>query len=264
MHKSSAGFEYWDKYREDIESKYNDGISSNQIANFYKCDLSTILRQLKRWNVYIRKERYNALYRVNTNYFKEIDSEDKAYFLGLIISDGHISKNNIISLCMKDRDIIEKFKECIQSEHPIKLNKDNNPVIYIHSKEIADDLRNIGLNNRKSYYLDIKKVLSFIPKAFEKDFVRGLFDGDGSIKIYNYNYLNKPQYHFGYTGLLNIVEYIKTFFNIERKIVKESDITYTTITRDKNKIIECYNKMYDKATIFLNRKYETFQSIIKQ
>ena len=89
-----------------------------------------------------------------------------------------------------------------------------------------------------------------------------MFDGDGSIRIYNYEYLKKPQYHFGITGLKNVCEFIKNYLNIDRKIVKESDITYTCVTRDLNKIKEIYEKLYFDATIYMDRKYNTFKEII--
>lgn len=70
----------------------NQNKSSNSIAKIFKCDSSTILRQLKRWNVHIRRKRYNAKYDLECDFFKNIDTEEKAYFLGLLLADGHISK----------------------------------------------------------------------------------------------------------------------------------------------------------------------------
>lgn len=37
--------------------------------------------------------------------------------------------------------------------------------------------------------------------SHENHFIRGMFDGDGSIRYYKYGYQKSPRYHFGYTGL---------------------------------------------------------------
>ena len=49
--------------------------------------------------------------------------------------------------------------------------------------------------------------------------------------------------------------------NITRKLVKESDITYTLITRDPKEIIRIFHYLYKDATIYMDRKYKTFKEI---
>lgn len=165
-------------------------------------------------------------------------------------------------LTLKDKDVIEKYQKAIKSNVPIRLDRYGNYQLNISCKIMAQRLREIGLNNRKSYILDFDKVLSYIPKTLENHFVRGLFDGDGSIKIYKYDYIKKPQYHFGYTGLKDVVEYIKKYFNINTKTVQESNITYTCVSSCKETIKHIYSILYNNATIYMNRKYETFLKII--
>lgn len=262
MHKSNGGYEFWDNEKDNVEKMYLDGMSTNEIGKIYNCYGSTILNHLKRWGVPIRKQRYNALYKTDVDYFSKIDTEEKAYWIGLLLSDGHLSKSGTLMLYMKDLDIIEKLKKSLKSEHPIRYDKYGNPGINIKCMEYYEDLTNIGFHNRKSYFIDLDKVLSNIPKHLLHHFVRGLFDGDGSIKVYKYPYLNKPQYHLGFTGLKNVCEFVKSYLNIDRKLIKESNITYTCVTRDINKIREIYNILYKDSTIYLNRKYETFQKKI--
>lgn len=263
MHKSTHGFDFWNKYKEQIIEMYSSKkMSANKIAEKFQCDPTTIMRQLKRWNVSIRNIRCNAIYDLDCNFFDNINSEEKAYILGLLLSDGHISKNNTIMLTLKDRDVIEKYRKAIKSNAPIKVDRYGNYQLNIRCKTMALQLRKIGLNNQKSYELDFDKVLSCVPKPLENHFVRGLFDGDGSIKIYHYSYLKNPQYHFGYTGLKEVVEYVKNYLDIHTKTVKESDITYTCVSSCKSTIKNIYKILYNDATIYMNRKYETFIKII--
>lgn len=263
MHKSNGGFEFWDTQKEKVVKMYvEQNLSCNKIAKEYKCDPSTISRQLDRWNISKRK-RYNALYKFNEHYFKQINTEQKAYWIGVLLSDGHLSKGEILMLFMKDLDVIEKFKNCIEAEQPIKVDKYGTPGICISSRVQAQYLRDIGFHNRKSWNVDIQKILSHIPQHLTRHFLRGVFDGDGSIKVYNYEYLKKPQYHFGITGTLQVTEFVKDFLNITNsKLVKEGPYTYTCRTRDIDKIKEIYNVLYKDATVYMERKYDTFQTII--
>ena len=233
-----------------------------QSQKIYNCDPSTILRYLHEWEIPIRKERYNSKYNINAHYFDTIDTESKAYFVGLLLADGHVSKDGLIMLTMKDLDIVEKFRYVIGSNAPIKTDRYRNYAFNIRCKIMYEALISLGFTNRKSYQIDLERILSHIPKTLEHHFVRGLFDGDGSIRIYHYDYLKNPQYHFGFTGLQNVVDYVKRYCGLHTKTVKESDITYTCVSSCKETINDIYSKLYTNATIYIDRKYQTFQEII--
>lgn len=56
----------------------------------------------------------NRKYLLNKNLFKIIDSEWKAYFLGLIFADGNIQKDRYrltLSLSKKDKEILQKLSK---------------------------------------------------------------------------------------------------------------------------------------------------------
>lgn len=263
IHKSNGGYEFWDEIKDDVIKKYiDDKRSSNDIAKDYNCYGTTVLSHLKRWGVPIRKSRYNSIYDLDTHFFDSIDSEEKAYVLGLIVADGHVSKKGVLMMTLKDYDGIEKYKSALKSSAKIRVDRNGNYQLNIRSIDLCNRLREIGLSNRKSYELDIDHVRSYIPESLEHHFVRGMFDGDGSIKYYSYPYLSGIQIHFGYTGLYNVVKYIMTYFDINTKIVKESDITYTCVSSCRETIARIFDVLYDSATIYIDRKYNTFLEII--
>lgn len=69
----------------------------------------------------LKKSRIN-LSRLNLDidYFREINTPEKAYWLGFICADGYINKlNNKLSICTKDLEILEKFRVDTKSEHKI-------------------------------------------------------------------------------------------------------------------------------------------------
>ena len=230
-------------------------------------ELQLIYKKLKEWNVTKRKrlaspERCNALHKINAHYFDVIDSEHKAYWLGFMVSDGFVNEKEI-SFCLKktDRKIIEEFKKDLDSDHPIGTNANGNPVLVIVCKQLCRALIDKGLHNRKSWSIDIHRIRSYVPSEYEHHFIRGLFDGDGSIRYYHYSYLKKPQYHLGFTGCENVCLYVREKFKLQRRLVREGNKTYTMISRNPIDICRIFEYLYRDATIYMSRKYNTFKEI---
>lgn len=263
MHKSNGGFEFWDSQKEKIIHMYVDqGMRTGEIAKFYGCWPTTVVNHLKRWGVPINKNRHNAIYKIQSDFFNKIDTEEKAYFLGLLLADGHLTDTNHLMLTMSDIDIMLKYKKALNTDHKITIDRYGNYQLNVCCKEIGDALRNAGFNRHKSYDFDISSTLAVVPDHLLHHFVRGMFDGDGSIRIYKYDYVKNPQCHFGYTGLKNVVDFVYNYLGLHTKIVKESDLTYTCVTSCRQTIREIYDKLYKDATIYIVRKRYTFLQII--
>ena len=135
---------------------------------------------------------------LNHHYFERIDSSDKAYWLGLLTADGSVVYNKnkgdsySISLGLETNDkyLIERFAKDIETnlsvkdyirtdgfikkgEHERRISK-----LVINSKIMKEDLEKYGVVERKSLKLS---ELPNIPEEFMKDYVRGFFDGNGSV-----------------------------------------------------------------------------------
>ena len=130
---------------------------------------------------------------LNEEYFDNIDSEEKAYFLGLLFTDGSVvksdKKNSIavrLELNIKDIDIIERFKKCLNCESDIVISKRANrngsisesALISINSEKMSKSLEKYGIIPNKTYKTT---HLPKVDKKFLIPFLRGLIDGDGSI-----------------------------------------------------------------------------------
>lgn len=126
--------------------------------------------------------------RYNINAFDSISNES-AYWLGILMSDGCLYKGDtrhmvILSLC--DYEIVEGFKNFMCVKDIPKIKKSIHP---ISGKEIYT----LGLCNRHLFYRLTKlgcgqnKTFSLEwPQIEEKylwAFIRGFFDGDGSISL---------------------------------------------------------------------------------
>lgn len=112
-------------------------------------------------------------------------SSDFAYAIGLIVSDGNVSRDGrTITFASKDIDQIENFLKALKIKNPIRAvtgglkNK-------THSTQFSDMyfwnfLNHIGIHPNKSRTIGCVAI----HKDFMSDFVRGVFDGDGSFYYY--------------------------------------------------------------------------------
>ena len=262
IHKSQTSDEFWDSIKDEIIHMYADErMSTNKIGEKYGCWDTTIQYKLKEWGV-PKNTRPNSLYTLNENYFEIIDNEHKAYWYGFLLADGHVNES-VIMLTLKKEDeyIIEEYKHDLEAGAPLSYDKYGNAGLNIACKKMCNDLITKGFHHRKSDYLDIDKVVSYVPSNLEHHFIRGMFDGDGCVGLYNYAYLSKPQCHFGYTGLENVCKYVGDKLNIHTKMQDESELIKTIKTRDNVLISNIMDYLYKDATIYLDRKYTKFRYI---
>lgn len=212
-------------------------------------------------------------YTCNENFFENIDTEEKAYWLGFIAADGHVSKKNsiIIQLAFKDKSHIEKFKKSLNSNHIITdfhgsgYKKDAvSSLITIYSKNINNSLNKYGLFNDKTSSLRIPKLNDDLIRHF----IRGYFDGDGgwSVSIVN----NQLKISFGLTGNFDFIKEIKNIFITKLNLPdtklsfrkKESNYPTLRYCGIKSAII-IGNWLYKDSNIFMDRKFNKLKEIIK-
>ena len=199
------------------------------------------------------------MYKYNKKFFNNIDSEEKAYWAGFIAADGNIRKDYLkmrIELNIQDIEHLQKFKNSINGNNPIKENiRPNNHSCYIdvNCKEICLNLNNIGITPNKSLTLDID--FTKIPTNFHKDFLRGYFDGDGSLNVY---YRKKDEWELSLIGTEKFLNEILKIFKKERNLYSCGN-NFRFSFKSKKDIQDIINFIYKDSTIYLNRKYEKIQ-----
>lgn len=151
-------------------------------------------------------------------YFSNIDSYDKAYFLGLFAADGSIV-NETMSIELKDYDkyILELFvQKANLNTILVPDNRDENLryILKFHSKNMVNDLNKNYIYPRKSYNNTLK--IPDINKKYIRHFIRGYFDGNGIA--------NKKGY-IGFCGSKTIISQIHDVLINELK-VSNNKITY--------------------------------------
>lgn len=231
---------------------YSKGYSARRINeevlnNKFKTEKS-IADVLRKYGIVTRKTK-DYYKNCNESSFINITTEEQAYFLGFLQADGWLSsKNNEVGVGSKDQEIIIQFKDFIKTDNKIV----NRPDFY--QLTIKNEVLH---NSLEKYKISSKLYGQFIPNLPEDllwHYIRGLFDGDGTICVTKEGYLR-----------LNFVGGIQSMAQLSYIIAKETNTEPVPAIINKNNIaiiqygssdIICKicNKMYDKATISLNRK----------
>src|SRR3989338_1457022 len=132
-------------------------------------------------------------YAIDEDFFTRWDSE-MAYVLGWMFSDGNVSSDKrtfAIKLSALDSNILVKIRKALKSESPLMTLTQKLPsgkgyrkyvLLRINSYPMCEDLIALGCVPKKTHKFSIPTM----PRNLLKHFVRGYFDGDGSISF------NKP------------------------------------------------------------------------
>ena len=198
----------------------------------------------------------NSKYKIDDSMFRVVDSEEKAYLLGLIASDGSLNHNGAVTIKLhnKDIDILVKIKKIFNIDIPIFKSKDMRGIC-ISSKKIMKDIAFLlGVDvNQKSLKKDkIVKMPKFDNLFFQWAFIRGYFDGDGSISIPN-EVRRTPQISIAsYSN--NIRNSIKEFCQIP------CDDTGTALWWYSSNALDFLAKIYGgNPSLFLDRKMDLYK-----
>lgn len=242
----------------EIIKEYLSGDGSTILGKRWECNPSTITNILKAYKIPIRtlKQARRTKISLNENVFKEIDSPEKAYWLGMMYSDGYITKSNsytnyfAISLKESDKEHLEKFKKF--------LNYSGNVATYtqvsgyspgslysrlmIGSNTVVKDLEKWGVLENKS-----DKDLIIPDIDFKDDFIRGIIDGDGSIRTNDSRIL---RIH----GNLKLLESIAEYLGEEHTITPDKTIFSLNFGTSVSK--KLLRRLYSNSTIYLQRKYD--------
>ena len=133
-------------------------------------------------------------YTYNKDYFNEINTAEKAYWLGFLYADGCITrfyrgeklKSMSLELTLKGDDYghLVEFNKALESNVPIQYKivseKYKANRIVINSTKMCRDLIKLGCTPTKSLTLEFPNN-DIVPLEFMSDFIRGYFDGDGGI-----------------------------------------------------------------------------------
>lgn len=256
---------------EDVDkcvAMYITGESTITIRKFFKAQFETIAQALSSRGIKTRKRKTD----LNIEYFKEINSPEKAYWLGYIAADGCVHRHGWkVSIGSKDADILHKFQKAIGATSPVRYREtfDHRTKktygaysIQICSKQFADFVRAQGIDENKSKNFQFP---THLPKDLWVHFIRGMFDGDGGLMV---RFKNKNNSYSGTNinivstleGAIFLRNFVKNELGFTVKSLRstpEQGIHYFEMTKDSIKFLEWIYECSEEH-MRLDRKYNKY------
>lgn len=256
----------------DILCMYYNKFTFREISDTLQVSDRAVRRVLK--NNGIETRRKNR-YIIRSEYFDKINTENKAYLLGLIYADGFVGDsyyNNIsIGLNISDKNMVDFItSEIVVFGLTPRISKDKNLyVLNFSDKHMATTLRDkFQMSNNKS--LELKTILKYVPNNLKSHTLRGYFDGDGAVfNRYTQSTFKKldgniSKYSYEYKGISicctpSVAIEIQNFLGMGHIITTKNSnfVVYYNIYNQKE-IKSFYKTLYCDSNIYLKRKKDKF------
>lgn len=264
---------YWTKEKcQDVsllcssKSEYQSKYRSSYIRSLKKGWLDEITNHM---NILIANKKYD----VDENYFENINTEEKSYWLGFLYADGYVRMKNDrsgelkLKLKRSDKNHIELFKKCLGSTHKItdgiskvtisgRTYTSECSTISIYNTKMVNDLISHGCMNNKTFKISLPNLREDLMRHF----IRGYFDGDGHITNSKKNYFQ--------IGILGNEKFISSLYDLLNGYIigdiykhKKGKVFNLHIGNNYS-CIRIRNYFYDNSNIYLNRKKIIFDKII--
>ena len=197
-------------------------------------------------------------YYINQDYFKTW-SRNMAYILGLWFADGCIYNGRIfdITLHKKDKYILKQIAKELEFEGDLSdySNKQASRLNF-SCVVIYNDIVALGGQENKSKTIEFPEN---IPNEFLPDFIRGYFDGDGSVMLIQGKRLNSAFTSGSKKFLDSLLEILREEAGVEGGSYDKSSMSIRFGKRDTVRIGNYIYK--NEPELFLLRKRKKFEII---
>lgn len=258
--------------------EYLNGDTFAQIGERYGVSKTSVMNFMKKHGIQSLGRRYytSSPYSFNVHWLDELDCQEKYYFLGFFAADGNIdlSHGNYrvrIRIQTRDKYLLELFSDLLESDRPIIDSIENSRISksgisYLSTLELGNKffcqrLIELGFPPKKSTIL---RFPEWISDEWLPHFIRGYFDGDGSITVY-YSENGTARATTGFDGSNYFIPALKKKLEeqgIDSIITLRSE-NYQCLNIDRLKdYITMLNWIYKDATIYLTRKHDKYLELI--
>lgn len=254
-----------------IITEYLNGNGVSCIAEKYNISTRKIHVILDNNNI----SRISRMKRLNQSfiedYFSTIDTKEKAYWIGWLLTDGGISNKHDIEIAIskKDEDILHVLENDLQIYNKVKPFQNKYMRFSISCIKMCEDLMQYGIVPNKTLTL---KYPTNIPEEFSTHLLRGMFDGDGGFTIGTttrfYKHRNKsytkPYQELSFTGTFdmcnNFQNTLLKYIDMPQKKITTNHSIYRVRWSNKDEILSICNVLYkDCDQHYLKRKYDLYQ-----
>lgn len=264
------------QYSQEDENRicqlYQEGYTQIEILDMFdsiNCE-GTIHQILKKHNISKRSTGTRSAIK-NHDYFENIDTEKKAYFLGLLMADGCVmesKKGKVVNFGLKESDkyLIDEFANEIGFNGKLHVESAEQKTlrsgfastgfvsIRFVSEKMVNDLNKYGIVPRKT---GKEYVPENISEEFLPHFIRGCFDGDGSA------FVSQGYFRISYYGSHKICQDILDVMQFDNKVYDKTSVSFFSIQR-KEYIKQFYDFIYKNATIYMHRKKDLFEKYMQR
>ena len=260
-----------------IIQHYQQNYSTGQLSELFGVSSEAIRTVLRKNGVktYSLKELQKLKFPRNSNFFEVIDSKEKAYWLGFLYADGYISKKNEIRINLKkdDESHLQKFLNAIEATNSnihYSQKTDKDKVYYqaycsIRDNKIVEDLGNKGCVNNKSLTLTFPTEEQ-VSEEFVSHFVRGYFDGDGSIHSILSGHAKTPNYRISFAGTKDFLITLRRLLKVEHLSLENRKTYYVLAIYGNRQIEPLLEWIYrdSNSKIWLDRKRQIYENYLLQ
>lgn len=254
----------------EILKLYSEGFSLKDISEKVNRHIGGIKRVLTNNNIKVRgREYYCRINKFNEDYFEEIDTKDKAYFLGFLYADGNIYlKRNRVQITLQNKDayILLELGKRINYTGKLYIDRVKYSKLILDSKKMSQDLINKGCIPNKSLILKFPTE-GQVPKELQRHFLRGFFDGDGGIQNrgsgYTVYFTSTEQFCI---SISNIFKPLGIQCGNWRKRYRDRENSAGSMSHYENrKNNKIYHYLYDESdNLYLIRKFKKFKDDIME
>lgn len=245
----------------EIINLYNSGESSVKIAAKFNISSTAVLNFLKKKNINRRSP--NRDYMFDEKFLDDINTSDKAYIIGLFLAGGSVKKNSLcISVVESDMEILIKIKNIFKTDKPIyvrqKIKNTHNNIVALElsSSHMIKSIKKFGIIENKTFKVKFPKDINCL---FYSDFIRGYFDGHGSISFDE----KKKNFRVAINGTSDFCAMLKDI------ILQELNINISVLNCKNDKLKICtlggnikvkkfLDFIYKDANFYIVRKRNTY------
>ena len=264
----------WTKYEEDFVKENYNKYTKQQLSEMLGKSKGAIQQKANRMGI-----KKKSAYHYNKDFFKNICTDQQAYWLGFIFADGWITDYELgIELNESDDSHLRKFNKDISGNLQVKY-RERRPTIIdgrqvgvrhtcrlnIFSKDIVDDLISHGCIKNKSLFINQPKN---IQDKYMRHFIRGYFDGNGCIRFDKRKLINGEKEYLRVcicSGSIDFVEWLSSFLSTKKYdnyISKDEEHNSYNIWICSGSLIKFLDYMYKNTTVYLDRKYNVYKNLI--
>jgi hypothetical protein len=206
----------------------------------------------------------NRRHHFNESFFAVIDSEVKAYALGLFMADGHLTKEMHrarFTIQASDCNVLQAIAKAMNFENGVVFEKETRTpygisqmaLLNLNSSSLCKDLSLLGLTSSKDTNLLVPKIEA----SLYRHFFRGFIDGDGHISKYKNSSRARRVEISARQELLESMN----------DVLAEAEITPLVITKQKSIArgsghLDILDWIYlQPCTIFLQRKFDVYLNL---